>query len=48
MSIYEKLKTFTMDQMCTFWYLNAKPRGIKKTKEFLEAEYNSDNCHVID
>jgi len=48
MTIFEKLKTMTLDETKLFWYLNGKNRGLKKTAEFLESEYNSDNCNTIE
>ena len=47
MKIFEVIRQMDFDTMCQFWYLNAKQRGIKRTREFLDSEYDSNNCHVV-
>jgi hypothetical protein len=47
MKIFEAIREMDFEEMCQFWYLNCKQRGIKKTHEFLDAEYDSNNCHVV-
>lgn len=42
MTVYEKLKEMTLEEMILFLYVHGKNRGIKKTREFLTSEYEEE------